>query len=263
MLPVYDAIQLVKIIDEDVGHNKPWVVLANTTEGIQSFIVKLFDFNSDHLNHFITKEVLGSVLASEFDFSTPKCALINLSNEIAVLCKNEADFQQYERTNNIPQFATVMCEGVSLAKHNLPKHTYTKKINLDSLYAFDNLIRNHDRSIRKPNLLLSKEEAILIDHEFSFDSIDIEDINDLSLLDRFTKYHFFYNHLTRAKKNTKSNYFDEFTFYLNNLNLNVLTVYFNQLEQLGYDTNRVAIMNWLTLLKNNLPIFVNKLKGSL
>lgn len=262
MLPVYDAIQLKNVIPEQSGHNKPWVVFANTETGLESFVVKLFDEATDHINHFITNEVISSILATEFDFPTPKPVLINLDESFTLYCSQD-EIDQLERTNGKPQFATKMIESAPIANINLPKRIYQKVAVLDSVYAFDNLIRNEDRSPFKPNMLLKKDELFLIDHEYAFSNIDFTDINNITLQDKYTKHHFFYKHLKRARMQTKSNYFEDFSFYMRSLNLNRLDPYFNQLEQLGVNTNRIAITKWLTLVKNNLPIFVSKLKASL
>lgn len=42
MIPVYKAIEVVEVISEKAGHNKPWVVNANTPDGLTSFVVKLY-----------------------------------------------------------------------------------------------------------------------------------------------------------------------------------------------------------------------------
>ena len=263
MLPVYNAIQLRSVIDEQSGHNKPWVVIADTGNSLETFVVKLFDVASDDQNHFITNEVISSILASEFDFSTPQPVLINFDQIFSMYCSTQDELDQLERTNGMPQFATKMIESAPIANIYLPKRIYQKVAVLDSVYAFDNLIRNEDRSPFKPNMLLKKDELFLIDHEYSFSNIDFTGLNDLTLQDKYTRHHFFYQYLKSAIKKTKSNYFEDFSFYMHGLNMNRLDTYFNQLEQLGYSTNRMAITNWLTLVKNNLPIFVNKLKASL
>lgn len=35
-IPIYEAIDVIEIIPESVGHTKPWVVIANTPEGLKS-----------------------------------------------------------------------------------------------------------------------------------------------------------------------------------------------------------------------------------
>ena len=51
MLPIYEAIDVKEIINETVGHTKPWVVLATTTHGLKPFVVKLYSTAKvDHLH---------------------------------------------------------------------------------------------------------------------------------------------------------------------------------------------------------------------
>jgi len=52
---------------------------------------------------------------------------------------------------------------------SLGKEIIESKIEIDSLFAFDNLIRNRDRNNYKPNLLLSRDSAYLLAHELGFE----------------------------------------------------------------------------------------------
>jgi hypothetical protein len=136
---------------------------------------------------------------------------------------------------------------------------------MDTLYAFDNLIRNCDRGQYKTNLLLGATDAYLIDHELTLSDSDIVNINliTLQLEDKFTKYHLFYPYLKNARWQNKQNFFNEFSFYLNSLNINKLTPYFRQLLNEGFIDYSQPVCNWLEQVKQNGVIFVNHIKGSL
>lgn len=38
LIPIHDAIDVIEVIPETVGHNRPWVVLANTPKGLKSIL---------------------------------------------------------------------------------------------------------------------------------------------------------------------------------------------------------------------------------
>jgi hypothetical protein len=264
LIPIYEAIQIVEVIDENVGHTKPWVVIANTPEGLKPFVVKLYTTEQVDGSFCVNNEVICNVLASEFELLAPKFALITIPDDITMNL-NAAQQQQFYNTDPRPKFATELLSNVNSAVIGLPKQKYQKIISMDMLYAFDNLIRNADRGHRKTNLLLSPEYAYLIDHELAFQIQDIvnADIKTLQIEDRFTRYHLFYPYLKKVQSKTKQNYFNVFSEYLNYLNINVLTPYYNALANEGFRSNSMQISHWLNEVKQNIPTFVSLLKGSL
>jgi len=263
MLPVYEAIDILGVINEKVGHTKPWVVLANTPQGLTSFVVKMYNTNQVEFQHCVTKEFICNALAREFDLKVPGCALINIPTELA-FSRSAVEQHQFDNTDERPKFATVLLNNVNNAITTLPKNEFSKRIALDTLYAFDNLIRNSDRGNPKTNLLLSPNDAFLIDHEmtFGYDDITNIEIENFQFYDRFTRYHLFYNHLKKAQPKTKQNYFDEFLFYLDILNLRTLNPYFHQLNNEGFSDYSQPILTWLNEIKQKSAIFVNLLKGT-
>jgi hypothetical protein len=78
---------------------------------------------------------------------------------------------------------------------------------------------------------------------------------------RFTDHHIFLPYLKKAKKSLKSSYFEEFLFLLQNLKLNELNPYFKQLSDLGYDSNREQILEYLNCARDNSVKFVTSLKA--
>jgi len=264
MLQVYDAIELVDIISEKSGHTKPWVIRANTPHGLKSFVAKLYTTEQVDRYHCLTKEIISNLLAGEFDLNVPTCALINIPSSLSHQLPHDA-LIQYENADPRPKFATLLMDNVINAIPTLPKYQFQKRIPLDTLYAFDNLIRNRDRGFEKTNLLIGPDHAILIDHELAFleqDILDI-DIKDLQLADKYTKHHLFFQYLKRTKRKTRQNFFNDFQQYLRMLNINMLNPYFTQLRHEGFIDYSAPILNWVSNVKQNSTIFVDKLKGSL
>ncbi len=263
MLPIYEAIQFLSVIPESSGHTKPWVVLANTPEGLTPFVVKLYDSTQVDEQHRVCNEIVGNLLAKEFELKAPDCALLNIPDELVVTLPPEVQ-QQFDNADSRLKFATTQLSGVNNAVISLGKKHFEDRIALDTLYAFDNLIRNCDRGAPKANLLLSSDDAFLIDHEHTFSSTDVTNINleNLQIDQRFTNTHLFYHFLKKSKPATKQNFFKDFTYYLENLNINMLNPYFNQLSNEGFNDYSEPILTWLNLVKQKKTIFVNNLKGT-
>ena len=264
MLPIYEAIDVKEVINEKVGHTRPWVVLANTPYGLTSFVTKLYTTTQVDQSHCITKEIICNLLAGKFELSVPQCAFIDIPEELSLKLSPEKQIQ-LDNADHRLKFATVYLNNVNNAIPELPRKYYQKRLRpMEMLYAFDNLIRNSDRGHPKANLLLSAKEAYLIDHECTLANRDIIniDIANLQLADRFTKYHLLFPYLKTSRGENKRNFFNDFSFYLNSLSINSLTQYFNQLVNEGFNDYRQPICNWLNQVKQNSSIFVDKLKGS-
>jgi hypothetical protein len=179
-IPIYEAIDIIEIIPETVGHTKPWVVLANTPEGLKSYVVKLYNSIQVEEHFIVIREVVSNILAEEFDLKVPQFALISIPPDLAFMQDSDAQ-QQYDNADDRPKFVTIQLNNVLTATKEIPKRYFTKRIQIDTLYAFDNIIRNSDRGHPKMNLLMRPKEAILIDHELALRRQDIVniDINNL------------------------------------------------------------------------------------
>ncbi len=264
MLPVYEAIDIKSILSKKVGHTEPWVVLVNTPLGLKSFVTKLYTTAEVENNNSVTNEIICNTLASQFDLKAPGCAFIDIPEEL-VLSKPQQYQFQYSSVDPRLKFGTEMLEGVTAAIPQLSKSYYKQRLSLDTLYAFDNMIRNADRGQQKTNLLMGSKSAFLIDHEYTLNINHITDIdwNDFSIENKFTHHHLLYTYLKRSKKNNKQYFFDEFQEYIKTMNINQLNSYFKQLSNEGFTTQQKYINNWLTELKQNSTTFVNSLKASL
>lgn len=140
---------------------------------------------------------------------------------------------------------------------------YKKRIDLETLYAFDNMIKNADRGQMKTNLLIDKNTAYVIDHELALKPSEINDISKVEELPhhKFTKYHLFYLFLKRGKH--KNGYFEEFREYLVHLKLLKLDPYYNALEREDFQPNQQIINDWISEIQRNSNTFVNNLRTTL
>jgi len=262
MLPIYKALEVKQVISANSGHTQPWVVLASTPDGVKPFVVKLYTTSQVDQSHCVTKEVICNLLAGEFELNVPKCVLIDIPDDLVSRLSFDNQ-QQYSHADYRLKFATHYLDSVNSAMKGFESKFYKERISMDTLFAFDNLIRNGDRGQNKTNLLFRNKEAFLIDHEMTLNQRDIVNINlnTHQLEDVFTKYHLFFQNLKNAKDKSKVKFFKDFSDNLTFLSVNKFTPYHKQLIDLGFIDYSQPINSWLNNVIQNSTIFVNKLKG--
>lgn len=259
-LPIYEAIGFQQILDKG-GHSKPWVVLVSMKGSPRPYVVKLYKTRDIEARNKMTAEVLGNVLASDFGLSAPAAAIINFSDEFRMQLNAECE-ELLSELDDRPKFGTEFIESAFLYNQGFTRKETMDVINPALLYAFDYFICNRDRNLHKPNLLIKQEQAILIDHEMALE-IDESSILNFDLQEWDTRYqhHLFYQFITKSKN--KSNLFDEFLLYLHDVNFRKLDSYFNQLESLGFNTDRALILKYWQLIQKKSTIFANILESSI
>jgi len=264
MIPIYEAIEVVEIIDQKIGHNKPWVVRAITPSGVENFYVKLYNYEQVQNNYIITREIISSLLSRQFELQTPDFALIEIPESITLSLPAEAH-QQFAQADHRLKFATIELKGVhSIIKGLKPKYL-RNQISTDTLYAFDNFVRNNDRGTPKINLLSNGKKIYLIDHEYALSPRHIGSFNICTdiLENSFTRSHIFYSLLSNASSTRKYTFFEEFSFLFTELSINSLNPYFSELSLHGYPDYSSDILRWFDQIQQNFSIFVNKLRESL
>jgi hypothetical protein len=263
MLPEYRAISFNRVIEKG-GRTKPWSVLVDTPNGVKPFVVKMFSAQLVHERDSVTNEVLGCALAREFDLPIPEAALIEMDMDFQMTINDGEAQQAFDHADERVKFATELIEGNYLFNPSFKKYQAAKMIDLDTLYGFDNLIRNPDRGDGRPNLLVKSKSAYLIDHELAFmiDNNTITDFHNSQWDDRFSRHHIFWNYLRNSRNATKREYFNTFGEYLRRLNIDSLNPYFQQLSNRGFNTDRHHIIrSWLADAKHNSANFVTLLKS--
>lgn len=266
MLPIYKAISFNKVITKG-GRTEPWVILVNAENSIRPYVVKIFKTDLINIRDSVANEVLGNILAKEFNLPVSNAALIDLSDDFINTIKDPKLLGILENNDLRLKFGSELKDGF----FNFDYTAYTlsevrKIIDIDNVFAFDNLIRNRDRNGQlKPNILIKSSEAFLIDHELGFEEISldiIEGLKEYKLDRRFCVYHIFYTFLKQSPIKIKKEYFNEFEEYLRRLDVNVLIPYFKQLADVGFSTkNHSLIADYLGGMKQNSVRFAENLKA--
>jgi hypothetical protein len=263
MLSQYEPIKVIRQIDQKYGHTQPLVLSAvnKTTKEVEVVVVKCFEKDQVENRHVVVSEVIGHALASTFDFFTPSAGLIELSEEFLICCPLE--IQNFVSRKDIKsKFCTKEIRSAQpLQPQNIANQR--NKIELETLWAFDVLIRNSDRNQGKPNLLATSQDVWLIDHERALDTLpekvtfDIEDWPE-----RIWKHHVAYNYVKRhfAKRKLA---FDTFEEHLRLFNPVSLEPYLQQLQREGYQANYSKIFSYFNQIQSQQANFVSLLKRML
>ncbi|MFN0200089.1 MAG: HipA family kinase [Bacteroidia bacterium] len=274
MLPVYQAKRFHRILSEG-GFSKPWLVEVEV-EGVSPFFVmKVYTTEHIEARNCVTAEVVGHLLACAFDFKTPNAALIEVESEtFRMSLPHNAGLLLDTSVDERIKFGTTYIDGVAQANVNQPLSEYEPSF-LDTLYAFDNFIRNEDRRQRNPNLLqeISTGEMVLIDHGLALQDVNRKNISSLleeitteqwrDKMQNLTLNHFAYPYLSIGNAKEKSEYFDTFAFYLKLLDISVIHTYLSQLEKYGYHTEKESILSYFSFIKKNASLFIKMLKQSI
>jgi hypothetical protein len=264
MLPVYRAISYRDTTR--TGRTRPWVVFVRTPGGVEPYVVKMFDTLTIESRNSVTNEVIGNVLAGQFGLKTPRAALIDFDQSFKSSLRDLDLLERLENSDDRLKFGTELLEGNVSNLLSFNSSEARAAVDIDTLFAFDNLIMNGDRTRNPTNLLVRSEEVFLIDHEFAFDiPKDVSsNLKSWNWPNKYAEYHVCYEYLKKSTLEYKKEYFNVFHEDLRLLNISGLTSYFNQLESVGYSATRHPIIrDYLLKLKLNSNNFVNALKGKI
>lgn len=263
-LPIYEAISFQTVLSG--GRTNPWLVIVNENGREAPYVVKHFSQLQNDRSEAIVNEVIGNVLAREFDLPTPKPALIDIDSPSFIASIYDINaFATYEHSDSRINFGSEYIHpSYQFIKGSLTRNQAKRIVPIDSVFAYDNLIINRDRGQARTNLLMRDKQAYLIDHELAFHEIDHTTINNINNKIGFRgfEHHIFYDYLKHSNKKVKSSYFIEFEEYLRYLPVNNLDSFLQQLTHFGYVTNKHRdIMQYLQTVRNNSTNFVQLLHG--
>lgn len=273
MIPTYKAIA----VDQSAiitGSTKPSIMTVaeiKTGSIVGKYVVKVFN-NME--NGKTAKEFYGNLLAREFDFNVPDCALIYVNGEIIEILKKDPTHQ---KSNLIAGYYY----GSKFQEGRIENYTETVENpmelwEIENVFGFDALIFNNDRRHEKPNLFFIEDEVFLIDHELAFNSQFFEkSYSDLvkekesyrKIVDykhgTFERKHLFLE-ILRKKNTDESLNFDTFNQYLQTINPDCLKVLKPFLTNAGIDVDDIEVIrDYLQEVKNNSGSLVNLLKSFL
>ncbi|HLY70853.1 MAG TPA: HipA family kinase [Puia sp.] len=254
LLPVYHAYSFQSVFRKG-GRTQPWLVLVNEGTKLVPYVVKMFTPYFIETFDSLTNEVLGNVLAQQFDLPVPQAALIIMDENFEMTINDMQALNELPLKDERIKFGTrLITSAIEFQKGAFTSSDIKSITEIDTVFAFDFLIQNRDRNNGKPNFLISNRTGYLIDHEKGF-TIETNTASKL-LVNPFSQgllnYHIFYDFLYSSVAKTKEQYFDTFVEYLKNLNPNILDSYFSQLAMYGFSSSRYKILkDYLLEMKSN------------
>ena len=273
MIPIYKAFA-VETPAIMTGSTKPAIMTVSDKDTgaiMGKYVVKVFN---DLDRGKTAKEFYGNLLAKEFDFNVPECALINVGKEIIEILQKDS---VHKRSNLMAGYYY----GSKLQEGNIENYTDIVQNpmelwEIENVFGFDALIFNIDRRREKPNLFFIGDEVFLIDHELAFNpkyfekpfaDFIAEKENYSKILDyksgAFERKHLFLDSL-RAKNAVETVNFDTFAASLRSMNPNCLDDLEPLLKKNGIDVDDIDVIRaYLKEVKNNPTLLVNLLKSFL
>ncbi|TCD28581.1 hypothetical protein EZ456_04105 [Pedobacter psychrodurus] len=266
MLKVYKALSFQGVVKG--SKTAPWLVLVNADGEVKPYVIKLFDREKHFEGDALSREVMGNVLAGQFGLDVPHCALIDINGssfESSIL-----NGKALERFNSLqikiafgteylyPHFC--FFDGI------LHSRAVMDNIKIPSLFAFDIMIRNTDRSFKRPNLLIHSGLTYLIDFESSF-QFRKDPLGDVLIRTKTHTYyymHVFHRLLKDLDIDKKSIVFDDFIMKLGATEFSFLSPYLNQLTGFGFVIQEYhQAVDYLEAIKQNRFRFDTALKSLL
>lgn len=262
MLPVYKAQSFSNIMVG--GSTKPWLILVNVNEEPVPYVVKLYKKEHVDQTFAVAKDVYCSVLARLFKLGTPDSALIEFDEDFISQLTPELRNELISKDSRI-KFGTKLVQGAYQYIETSHKD-YFHKYNIETIYAFDNFIKNPDRRDGKSNILLKGTNSFLIDHELalSINQQTIDDFHNNNWI-YYKQRHIFYNYLREKHVDTKRQYFANFSELLIKANFDILDNYNSQLVDYEHinDYKYYEIKNYLCTLQQYPEKFVKLLIANL
>ena len=273
MIPTYKAIA----VDQSAiitGSTKPSIMTVaeiKTGSIVGKYVVKVFNNMETGKT---AKEFYGNLLAREFDFKVPDCALIFVGREMIEILKKDPAHQNSNLMAG-HYYGSKFQEG-GIVNYTETIENPMELWEIENVFGFDALIFNNDRRHEKPNLFFIEDEVFLIDHELAFNSQFFEkSYSDLikekesyrKIVDykhgTFERKHLFLE-ILREKNINESLNFTTFNEYLKTINPDCLKELKTFLTNAGIDVDDIEVIQaYLQEVKNNPGLLVNLLKSFL
>jgi len=261
LLPLYDNLNYQYQITKNCA-NQPWVVQAWTGSEYKSYVIKPFGSESKCPT---MSEVLGSVLAPKFDLPVPEPALFKITNDFINTIPIPLRYPFLNIETDIV-FGCELIQGSYRFDPTMKKGQLSRMIDIDTSFAFDQLICNGDRTNYKPNILLLGDYAYIIDHEkgFNITNKSIRYVKNQNLATQFAPYHIFHSYLANSITKTKRGYFIDFESQLRQIDFRFLDAYLGQLTELNVPIIEKKILyDYFSEIQTNSNDYLNLLRGTI
>lgn len=151
------------------GSTLPSIMTVQDEQGeiIGTYVVKVFKQRNIKQYQPTNKEVYCYVLAKEFELPIPHGALIYVNEDIIYELKQQPSYADFNLKEGY-YFGTAYLDNTTVFQSEISDKLLSNGLSqLENIFAFDILIRNLDRNVNKPNLIVVNQEPVLIDHELA------------------------------------------------------------------------------------------------
>lgn len=239
------------------GSTYPSLMTLSNSSGsiVGQYVVKVFSQNHINQTQPTVKELISNILASKFDLNVPDPVLVRVNQHTIEELKRSGKFDGKVLLPGL-YFGCKYIEN-ALDYSPLLKDTSFDYWSIETIFAFDVLIRNVDRRKGKPNIFLSEDQIYLIDHELSFglfnkSFLDFYENEGWEFITNHDSRYLFIDRLRRI--NTKDPLtFETFFYYLSTLNLNFIGNIIDVFKQ--YEVEILNIKDYLYYVKTNPELF--------
>lgn len=226
-------LRLVAIRHEQKGGStRPLIIDAEDEQAnVSTYVLKIYNKRSINQNFAVAKEILISEIAKEFDLPVPDYGIINFDHKYLT---NFFDKKYIDNLDLGYKFCSKLIDGVVIFNPAI-KNSFLQDYDLENVFAFDNLMLNIDRGgyHNKPNLLITDNNFVLIDHELTLPFFSHPQQSNINYWNSFLTFdhskHIFWKSLKR--KRNKDLIFHEFEMHLYSLNLSIFDEIFNNFNK--------------------------------
>lgn len=263
----FKVLRLINIIEVlSGGTTKPLLINAIDENGKKGqYVVKVFTKRQIAQNYATAKEIIGCIIAKEFDLPISDFGIITFPDSFL------QGFYTPQEIKDVDQGYKFCCEYNPIGPifKDIMTSAFLKRYDFENVFAFDNLLLHVDRGgqRKKANLLVSNSHFLLIDHELILHFVDnhLKDTDTIIAQDLFNSFkeynkHIFYTALKKNKSQSKGMLFDEFIELLRVFDLTIFENLYIQFDFYGipYDGKKstFAYFQWakthLGYIKNEL-----------
>lgn len=261
---VLEELKLVSIEGfQKGGSTKPLLIQAVNNNGkISPYVLKLYKRDTINQIYSVAKEIIVNEMAREFELPVPDHGVINFDHSVL------KDYYSPEHIKTLDKgykYCSKFNEGTVIYNPSV-KNNFLRDYDFENVFAFDNLVLNVDRGghRNKPNLLVSDDCFLLIDHELTLPFYANHQISsNINFKRSFLIYdyqkHIFWSFLKRKLK--KKGIFDEFEQNLQNFDLKIIDSIFANLNIFNVENNgKLDCLDYIKWCKSNIATVVKTLR---
>ena len=242
----------------ETGANKPLLITGVDADGNKGDYVVKFRGGERMSDEAFLRELLAAFIAAQMEIPAINPVIVNISDDfIDLLVGNEA--WQYAHKSVGYNFGSEYIKGYSIipVTQQLNNHQLNYA---QTIFAFDVLIQNPDRTVIKPNMLTNGNEIVILDHELAFGFIFdfVKDPEPWIIKQKDLGW--INAHCLLPKIKSKDYDFDEFSNRIDNLDENFWDTAWNLIPEDWRSGQFEMIKQHFTAISENKASFILELK---